>query len=125
MAFRTSTSRTNNVTEGSKSRFTQGGEADRFATRVGWWERRVLREDDTDLKIQIRPNEDRKPHLVAFRLYQDPTLSWLVLQFNKIVDVETQFRAGTEIRLPTERRVYLDILNQQTGGNVVSNNRQG
>ena len=120
MGFRLSTPRTNDVTESRKSRYTQGGISDKYANRVGWWERRVIQEDDNDLKITVRPDEDRRPDKVAYRLYRDPTLAWVVLQFNKIVDIETEFRAGTDLRAPTERRVYLDILNQPIGGNIVS-----
>ena len=120
MAFRTSTPRTNNVTEAPKSRYTQGGVTDRFPNRVGWWERFPLEKLDTDLKVEIFPEEDRRPDLVADRVYDNVRLTWLVLQYNAIVDVETEFRTGTIIRLPEERRVYLDIVTNPTGGNRVT-----
>ncbi len=119
MAIRTSTSTTNNVTERRESRYVQGGTADRFPTRVGWWERKLLPRSDTDFTIVIESSEDRRPDLVAARIYGKPSLQWLVLQYNNIVDIETEFLAGTEIRLPQQRRVSLDFLTQPTGGNRV------
>lgn len=120
MAFRTSTSRTNNVVEAPKSRYTQGGVTDRYPNRVGWWERFILEKQDTDLTVEIFADEDRRPDKVAHRIYDNVRLTWLVLQYNAIVDVETEFRTGMTIRLPEERRVYLDIVTNPTGGNRVA-----
>lgn len=119
MAVKTSTSRTNNSVNSPKSRYVQGGVTDRYPRRLGWWERRQILEDDTDIIITIRPSEDRRPDLIAHHMFGDWRLAWVVLQFNNIVDIETELRAGTEIRLPTQRRLMLDILNQSPGGNRV------
>lgn len=120
MAFETSTSRTNNVTESASSRYTQGGTTDRYQSRVGWWERRIFTKSDNDLTVVILANENKRPDLVAYRKYRRVDLDWLVLQYNNIVDVETEFLAGMELRLPTERRVYLDFLTRPTGGNKIT-----
>jgi len=120
MAFEISTERTNNVTELLISRYTQGGVTDRYKTRVGWWERRIFTQSDNDRAEVILSHESRRPDLVATRVYGRPTLAWFVLQYNNIVDIETEFLAGAELRLPTERRLYLDFLTQPVGGNPVS-----
>lgn len=111
--------RTNSVVKARESRYTQGGLTDRYPTRVGWWERKELKKDDLDITVVIQPAEDRRPDLLAYRVYGKSNLQWLVLQYNAIVDIETEFTTGTEIRLPQPRRVSLDILNQPTGGNPV------
>jgi len=120
MAVRTSTPLTNNVVRIPDSRYVQGGQTDVYPDRVGWWERRPLPKADSDFTIEIQPGEDRRPDLVAARVYGRTNLEWLVLQYNAIVDVETEFTTGTEIRLPTPRRVTLDLLSQRTGGNPVT-----
>lgn len=119
MAFKTSTTRTNNSTNNSKSRYVQGGLTDRHPRRVGWWERREIPKDDSDVTVVITPAEDRRPDLIAYNMYETASLAWLVLQFNNIVDPEVELRAGAEIRLPTQRRLHLDILNRSTGGRIV------
>jgi len=116
MAAKTSTSRTNNSVNNHKSRYTQGGLTDRYPNRLGWWERRDIPEDDTDITITVTPAEDRRPDLIAYNMYGQSVLAWVVLQFNNIVDIQTELKTGTEIRLPTQRRLMLDILNQSTGG---------
>jgi len=119
MAGNKSSTRTNNVVNSRNSRYVQGGLSDRHPTRVGWWERKILEYQDTDYVIEIRPNESTRPDLVAYRIYNKPELAWLVLQYNNIVDVQTEFVTGVELRLPNQRRLALDILSQTTGGNIV------
>lgn len=113
------TGRIKNVSEGPSSRYTQGGTVDVYPTKVGWWERRNLKKDDTDIFIEIQPGEDRRPEIIAWNVYQRPNLAWVVLQFNNIVDVETELTIGKVIRLPSLRRLTLDILGRPTGGNKI------
>lgn len=117
---RTSTTRTNTVTNVPKSRYTQGGESDKYPTRVGWWERKELPSNDTDVFVTILPTEAGRPDRIAYRVYGKAGLQWLVLQYNAIVDTETELTVGTTLRLPNPRRVELDILSQPTGGNRVT-----
>jgi hypothetical protein len=119
MATKTSTTRTNNSVNNPKSRYTQGGLTDRYPRRLGWWERRSIPKDDTDITITIKSSEDRRPDLIAYNMYGQASLMWVVLQFNNVVDIETELRAGMEIRLPTQRRLMLDVMNRSTGGNKV------
>ena len=117
MTSRLSTSKTNNAVNRRNSRYTQGGTTDRYPNRLGFWDRRSIPESDTDITVVIQTSEDRRPDLVAYNIYGQSELQWLVLQYNNIVDIETEFTAGTEIRLPEPRRVTLDILTQPVGGN--------
>ena len=109
----------NNVTEKSKSRYTQGGETDRYSKRVGWWERRDIEQRDDDIIYTISAREVGRPDLIAYNVYQSVQLSWLVLQYNNIVDIETELSINKVIRLPNHRRVALDIVTQPVGGNRV------
>lgn len=119
MTSRLSTSTTNNAVNRRNSRYTQGGLTDRYPNRLGFWDRRELKKSDTDFTVTLQPDEDRRPDIVAYRVYGKAELQWLVLQYNTIVDIETEFTAGTEIRLPDPRRVNLDILTQPIGGNRI------
>lgn len=120
MATKKTASRSSNATDIRESRYVQGGTTDRYRTRLGWWERKLFPQSDTDFTITILASEDRRPDLVAARIYGKSSLAWLVLQYNNIVDIQTEFTTGTEIRLPTQRRVMLDFLNQPTGGKRIT-----
>ena len=101
------------------SRYTQGGTVDVYPTRLGWWERRKIEQDDRDIIITIRPDEDRRPDLIAFHVYERPYLAWVVLQYNNIVDPEVELVTGKTIRLPSLRRLSLDVLSRPVGGNII------
>lgn len=109
-----------NPANSSTSRYTQGGEVDVYPNRLGWWERRHIPKSDSDMTIVVRASEDRRPDLIAYNMYQRADLAWLVLQYNNIVDPEVELRTGATLRLPTQRRVTLDILSQRVGGKTVT-----
>lgn len=116
MATRRTTMRRTSSVNKRNSRYVQGGTTTTFPLRLGFWERLVLLEDDDDIFHTITNRQDRRPDLVADDLYGKPDLAWLVLQFNNIVDLNLEFRAGTEIRLPIPDRAFFDMLNRPTGG---------
>lgn len=101
------------------SRYVQGGLTDVFSNRLGWWERYLIPPATDDFNYTIPPQFDRRPDMVAKAVYNQVTLMWLVLQYNSIVDIETEFVAGKILTLPTQRRVLLSVISKPTGGNTV------
>lgn len=99
-----------------RSRFTQGGATETFPERLGWWERRVIRQRDDDLFRTVSSQEAGRADLIAFNVYGDASLAWLVMQYNNIVDNVVELAEGKEIRLPPKQRVSLSILTGSTGG---------
>ena len=112
--------RETNSTEIRNSRYVQGGETDRYANRLGWWERRTMPRQDDDIQYTIDKRVEGRPDLIAHHVYGKVQLMWLVLQYNNIVDVETELVAGEEIFLPTMERVMLSIMTKPVGGNPVT-----
>lgn len=112
-------SRLTNSADQSKSRYTQGGVVDRFKSRLGWWERFALPRSSDDITFPITRRFERRPDLVAAAVYGQVSLMWLVLQYNQIVDINTEFVAGKTLILPTASRVQLNLLTQPVGGNKV------
>lgn len=84
--------------------------------RLGWWERIVMLPDDDDVFHTITNRQDRRPDIIAADFYGRADLAWVVLQFNNIADIQLELQAGTEIRLPTQDRLFFDMLNRPTGG---------
>jgi hypothetical protein len=104
-------------TKNRNSRLVQGGTTDIYKNRLGWWERRVIPRADDDLRIVIEDNEAGRPDMLSQRAYGKAMYAWLILQFNNIIDPETELVAGKEIFLPTEQRLILDIITKPNGGN--------
>jgi hypothetical protein len=112
--------RNTNSTDNRNSRMVQGGLTDRYSNRLGWWERRKLTKQDNDLKINVLEHEAARPDLISYRVYGKAKYAWLVLQYNNIVDPETELTTGTELVLPTKQRLTLDILTKSEGGNPIT-----
>lgn len=108
-----------NSTDAAKSRYVHGGLTDRYANRLGWWERKQLVGHSTDFNFTLKGKHSLRPDLVAAEVYGNSNLMWLVLQYNNIVDVNTEFVLGQTIVLPDPRRVYGGLLNSRTGGNKI------
>lgn len=114
------TDRVKNSTDSRYSRYVQGGLTDRYANRLGWWEPRNFTFDDDDIRFIISKNTEARPDLISFEAYGKAMFYWVVLQYNNIVDVEEELKAGMEIRLPKYSRLMLSIMNKKVGGNIVT-----
>jgi hypothetical protein len=97
-----------------KSRYSQGGTTEVLKNRIGYWDRRVFPTDSTDIVITLDNQYHRKPWLVAYDVYKDVELMWFILQYNNILDVDTEFVTGTVLRLPTTYRLRIGLLSRGT-----------
>lgn len=111
--------RTTNSAEVNTGRYTQGGLVDRYNNRLGWWERTPLPRQSDDIRFIVTGKYVARPDLIAFDVYQQVSLMWLVLQYNNIVDVNEELISGASLVLPSPRRVAVTILNNPTGGNFI------
>jgi len=92
------------------SRMLTGGTTETKGNKLGWWERDVIEEDVfTDRVFELRAEHEGRPDLVAFEVYNNTRLTWLVLQYNSIVDIEEEFVPGRKINLPAPSRVFSQI----------------
>ena len=97
------------------SRYVQGGVAEVGQRFIRWWERDVLPRDDvTDIAYTIEPVYAGNPDLIAFDMYNRNDLGWLVLQYNNIVDINTELAVGKTIILPTKDRVFYELITRPT-----------
>ena len=97
----------------NSGRYIQGGGVESYPKRIGWWERTVMEFDNSDVEFEIIPKYNKRPDLLAYDVYGSARLMWLVLQFNTIVDINTEFITGKTIRLPLRSRVYSELLTRQ------------
>ncbi len=110
---------TKNATQNRTGRYVQGGLTDIYSNKLGWWERRLLPYRDDDFSFVVLENETARPDLISYRLYGKSSYAWLVLQYNNIVDPETELLPGTSIRMPTQSRLTLDIITKAEGGKII------
>ncbi len=116
----TRTNNNQNSAESNSGRFTQGGTVDRFSRRLGWWERVTWERSFDDITVVIDKRTEGRPDLVAWDVYQKANLQWFVLQYNNIVDINTELTVGARLVLPTPTRMQTTVLTRATGGNQVT-----
>lgn len=102
-------------TEKRFSRYVQGGDSTVHPDRLGWWEREIFEKKNDDIAFTLLPRHHMRPDKVAYDVYGRTSLMWLVLQYNNIVDIATEFTSGKTITLPSQARVLLDLTNKQPG----------
>lgn len=95
------------------TRYVQGGVATVKQKNVGWWEREPAfnKFADDDIIIYRLPMiYERRPDLLAYDLYQDDSLEWVILQFCNIIDINEEFVQGAKLRLPSKPRLLSRML---------------
>lgn len=93
-----------------KGRYGRSGATDVYRSRLGWWERTPIGPDETDLTIVLGPQHEGRPDLVAFQVYGDERLGWVLLMRNNIVDPIQEMQTGAVMFAPTPSRVINTIL---------------
>lgn len=93
-----------------RGRYATGGVSESLPTRVGWWDKKQLPTADSDVATTLEKRYHRRPDLLAYDMYGAASLMWVVLQYNNIIDVTTEFVEGTEIVLPTKARLFTQLL---------------
>lgn len=85
-------------------RYKFGGKTEYKNNHAGWIDRKVYIKDPTDISMVISKKYHKRPDRLAFDLYSSPSLFWFVLQYNDMLDGNTEFVEGTKIVVPTPNR---------------------
>lgn len=91
--------------DNKRTRYTQGGTTERFANRLGWWERKILPKMNTDIEFLVTGKYVGCPALIAKDVYGSDYYMWMVLQYNTILDITDELTEGTIITLPAPERI--------------------
>jgi len=68
--------------------------------------------DDINYVVDRRDRIDR----MATTFYSDPSLWWIIALANGMALLPNDLSAGTTIRIPSQRRVFTEILRRPSGG---------
>lgn len=94
----------------TNGRYRSGGTTSVSGNNITWWERKVFQRSDTDIAFPITKQYALRPDLIAHSLYGKSSLSWVVLQYNSILDVNEELVEGVTIILPTRTRLFGELL---------------
>lgn len=92
------------------SRYRQGGKSTEHVDRLGWWERKLFPKHTSDVSFVLPAKYAANPGMLAYDVYGNANLEWLVLQYNNIINPHTEFVEGVTITLPTVNRTMTELL---------------
>lgn len=98
----------------SSGRYVQGGEVTvtNNGSRLGWWERTVFDKSTSDVPFKITAKYRYRPDRLAYDVYGRADYQWVILQYNNVVDLFTDFDVGVIISLPTTERLFSELLSK-------------
>ena len=102
------------------SRYLHGGKTETSKNKLGWHERVIIPHDASDIVYVMEKKYEGRPDLLASVMFNDPSLAWVILQFNRILDPAVELREGTVLRIPTVDRLKSKILTKKFEPNVIS-----
>lgn len=98
------------------SRYTHGGTTELDGKFLEWWDRKTFPLDESDMFLTLEKTFEGRPDKLASVMYNDSSVWWLILQYNNILDINEEFVAGVQLRLPTKDRLQKDMLTGKSGG---------
>jgi hypothetical protein len=99
--------------DNKNTRYVQGGISTLKQNSIAWWNRApdFTKRSDTDIIIFSLPVlYAGRPDLLAFDLYQNNNLEWVILQYNNIVDINEEFVTGAYLIVPSKDRLFSSML---------------
>jgi hypothetical protein len=92
------------------SRYNKGGITTYNDTTLGWWSKKNIPTSIDDISMEIGPKYNLRPWVLAYDVYGTTDLTWVILQYNNILDITTEFTIGKTIKLPLPQRLMMNII---------------
>ncbi len=98
-------------TDIATSRYSIGGFTTTLPSgRLGWWDRTIFEKRRDDITITITPDIAGRPDLLSYKAYGTTNYTWLILQYNNILDINTEFVVGKTYVIPSPQRVLFEFV---------------
>lgn len=107
------------------SRYVQGGTTDILGVKalgntLGFWDKNndVPTNQVDDIPLTLSSEYNLRPDKVAAFFYGRTDVTWELLDYNNIVDLNEEFVTGAIIRIPSANRLFGDILTSPIPANA-------
>lgn len=98
-------------TDNPSSRYSAGGITTYIPSgRLGWWERQILKKRNDDIRVVVTARHVNRPDLISYDVYKTTKYTWLVLQYNNIINIQKELVEGAELVLPSPERVVFEFV---------------
>lgn len=106
----------NSSVNSKSSRYTQGGITEVGPIGIEWWNRFNLPLDsDSDSFYTVDSKTQHRIDKIAIGFLNDPTLWWVIAQYNNILDPYSEIEIGRVLYIPSRERVELMLTNKIGG----------
>lgn len=86
-------------------RYVLGGDTSISDTALGWWEKREVAYDPSDLLYALEEKYVGRTDILAFAFYGDSALWWVIPQYNSILDPEEEMIMGKILLIPSMEKI--------------------
>lgn len=101
-------------------RYVKGGVTEVSSFALEWWEKKTIPQDPSDLLYVVEQKYEGKPHLLGLLFYGDTFLSWIIWQYNSIIDPMSELVEGKLIRVPLLDRINATLNKGNKPGGIAS-----
>lgn len=93
------------VYSSKNGRYVMGGTTTVTDQALGWWEKREVAPDPSDLVYALEERYVSRPDLLALAFYGDTCLWWIIPQYNAILDPEDELVLGKLLLIPSLEKI--------------------
>lgn len=93
------------VYSSKNGRYVMGGVTTVTDTALGWWEKREVAPDPSDIVYALEERYVGRTDLLALAFYGDSQLWWVIPQYNAILDPEDELVQGKLLLIPSLEKI--------------------
>lgn len=99
-------------------RYVLGGTTEVSAQGLGWWEKREVLPDPSDIVYALEEKYVGRPDLLAYSFYGDSQLWWVIPQYNSILDPDEELILGKLLLIPSFEKINTTYRADNKAGGV-------
>ena len=84
----------NSAANQDNGRYTRGGNTEIVNDKLGWWDKKMIQVDPSDIVYVMESKYEGRPDLLGFVFYNDTKLWWIICQYNGILDPMNELKEG-------------------------------
>jgi hypothetical protein len=95
----------NSAANRETGRYTRGGNTEVVDGKLGWWDKKMIDPDPSDIVYIMESKYVGRPDLLGFVFYNDTKLWWIICQYNGILDPMNELVQGKVLLIPPKSKI--------------------
>lgn len=94
------------TSQAKKTRYAIGGSTETNSVGTGFWTRSTLPRREDDSFVVLTEHTAKRLNIISHQFFGRDTLSWLILQYNDIIDPVEELYPGRVLSIPNPSRIF-------------------